>query len=185
MGKGRAYNRRVLLLRATAVLIAACLTLHCAKAPPPPTGKAAAFDLPDLAGGEVSLESLKGQVVVLDFWATWCGPCIKEMPDFAEFYQKNKPRGVEVLGIILDSGEPQDVVDFLREFRTPYRQLLGSGKVQSDYGNIEGFPHHLSRRRRGPDPSDRARRHPRQIQEAAGGDRRAPGRAQVALSRSR
>jgi thiol-disulfide isomerase/thioredoxin len=122
------------------LVLASFSSFGCAKAPPPPKGKAAAFELPDLQGGKVHLDSLKGKVLVLDFWATWCGPCIKEMPDYAAFYKKNQPRGVEVLGIILDSGEPQDVVDFLREYRTPYRQLLGDDKVRADYGNIDGFP---------------------------------------------
>jgi thiol-disulfide isomerase/thioredoxin len=124
-----------------ATVVLACFACFgCGKGAPAPTGRAAAFELSDLGGGKVSLASLAGKVVILDFWATWCGPCIKEMPEYAEFYKKNKPRGVEVLGIILDSGEPQDVADFLREYRTPYRQLLGNEKVRNDYGSVEGFP---------------------------------------------
>ena len=128
------------LFKSGLALLSCLSLLGCAKGPPAPTGQAAAFELPDPQGERVSLDSFKGKVLVLDFWATWCGPCIKEMPDYAAFYQKNQPRGVEVLGIILDSGEPQDVVDFLREYRTPYRQLLGNEKVRTDYGNIDGFP---------------------------------------------
>ena len=98
------------------------------------------FDLPAVEGGRVSLASLKGKVVVLDMWATWCGPCIAEMPDYAEFARKNQPRGVEVVGIVFASGEPQEVQDFVREHRIPYRQLLGPDELLDSYGANSGFP---------------------------------------------
>ena len=121
--------------------IAFLLLAGCGMAPQSAdTRPAPSFDLPAVEGGRVSLASLKGKVVVLDMWATWCGPCIAEMPDYAEFARKNQPRGVEVVGIVFASGEPQEVQDFVREHRIPYRQLLGPDELLDSFGANSGFP---------------------------------------------
>ena len=127
--------------RPFAVATLVLLLPACGQAPQASeTRPAPAFDLPAVDGGKVSLASLKGKVVVLDMWATWCGPCIAEMPHYAEFARKNQPRGVEVVGIVFASGEPQDVQDFVREHRIAYKQLLGPDELLDAYGANSGFP---------------------------------------------
>jgi len=138
IGRGR-YNPPMSTLRSVLAISAVVLCAACG-APPPQSAQAPAFDLPNLAGGNTSLASFQGKVVVVDFWATWCTPCIKEIPEYTNFYAKNKARGVEMVGVVFDSGEPPEIQEFLQKTKVAYPQLLGADAVLNNYNANQGFP---------------------------------------------
>ncbi len=98
------------------------------------------FTLPDLDNKQVTLESFKGKVVLLNFWATWCGPCKAEIPGFVELQSQYKDDLV-VVGFSVD--DPADKARaFADEYKINYPVLLGLGRdeVQDAYGPIWGIP---------------------------------------------
>jgi len=96
------------------------------------------FALPDVNGKTVSLSDYKGKVVILDFWATWCPPCKREIPDFIELQKSYGSKGLQVVGIALD--EPGKVQAFAQQNGMNYPVLLGTDDIAIKYGGIQGIP---------------------------------------------
>ena len=103
-------------------------------------GNAPDFTLPELGGGEFTLSSLKGKVIIIDFWATWCGPCRMEIPGFISLYKKYKGRGLEIVGVSLDKDRETAVGPYAEQMGINYIIVFGDQDVVENYGGIRGIP---------------------------------------------
>jgi peroxiredoxin len=98
------------------------------------------FSLKDADGKAVRLSDYKGKVVLLDFWATWCGPCRIEIPWLKEFQRKYKDRGFEVVGVSMDDDGWQAVKPFAAELGINYRLVIGDDTTAQLYGGVDALP---------------------------------------------
>ena len=98
------------------------------------------FTLKDADGKIVHLSDYKGKVVLLDFWATWCGPCKIEIPWFTELQRKNKDRGFEVLGVAMDDEGWEVVKPFMAKMGVNYRMMVGNDATAQAYGGVDALP---------------------------------------------
>ena len=104
-------------------------------------GKSApAFSLKDADGQTVHFADYRGKVVLLDFWATWCGPCKVEIPWFMDFENEFKDRGFAVLGVSMDEDGWKAIKPYMQNMKMNYRVLLGDDDVSTAYGGLDSLP---------------------------------------------
>jgi peroxiredoxin len=116
---------------------------------PAPTGAMCAaktsanfdFTLKDPAGANVKLSDYKGKVVLLNFWATWCGPCKVEIPEFVEAYSKYRDKGFVILGVLSQDDPPQQELQaFMSEFKMNYPVMREHTQLEESLGELWALP---------------------------------------------
>jgi peroxiredoxin len=131
------------LLAAWAILVHACVSAanpaHAAQGSAAVGAAAPAFSRKDLAGKEVDLAALHGNVILLNFWATWCSPCLSEVPRFAQWQQTYRAKGLRIVGISMDDDEAPVRATYAK-FQLNYAVAMGDVKLAEAYGGVLGLP---------------------------------------------
>jgi thiol-disulfide isomerase/thioredoxin len=111
-----------------------------------PSGKEAVpnFSWYNEKGQKVSFREIsKGKPVLINFWATWCGPCVKETPDIVELHHELSSKGVVFIGISADLGDDamELVTSFTKQYKVPYQIIVdNNGDLQTAFGGLRGYP---------------------------------------------
>ncbi|MDE2834338.1 MAG: TlpA disulfide reductase family protein [Bacteroidota bacterium] len=94
------------------------------------------FHLPTLAGDSLTLSSLRGRVVVLNFWATWCKPCLKEMPALEELHRTMASQGVSIVGVSVDTADPSFISHFVERLSVSYPVIVANHSLTDAYSQL-------------------------------------------------
>jgi len=98
------------------------------------------FSLESLDGSSVRLSDLRGKAVLLNFWATWCGPCKIEMPWFVDLQKQYGSQGLQIVGVAMDDASKEDIGKFAKDMGVNYPILIGKESVGDQYGGVPALP---------------------------------------------
>jgi thiol-disulfide isomerase/thioredoxin len=112
------------------------------RAEPVPPTQAPAWKLKDVNGRAISSEQFKGKVIVVDFWATWCGPCRTEIPGYIELQKKYRKAGLVIIGVACDQDKnaSEIVKNFIRKNGVNYQIVMADDDVQAAFGGMDAIP---------------------------------------------
>lgn len=136
--------KSILRLSLWAVLLTAAFVVPAVQAAPETSAllnqAAPDWTLKDLDGKKVSFSQFKGKVVVIDFWATWCGPCLTEIPGYIELQNKYGKDGLVIVGISLDSIKAKEVAKFAKKKGMNYTVVMADDAIMGTFGNFTMIP---------------------------------------------
>jgi thiol-disulfide isomerase/thioredoxin len=149
MGKESSVKRSPLTLVIVAFVVALMLYVGYHKARRASAGfnshltqssPAPDFALESLDGKTMRLSDFRGKAVLLNFWATWCGPCKIEMPWFVDFQKQYGSQGLQVVGVAMDDASKEDIGKFAKDMGVNYPILIGKESVGDQYGGVPALP---------------------------------------------
>ena len=121
------------MIRVLRILLAASLLFSL-------NANASGFTLKDTLGHVHRLSDYRGKWVLVNFWATWCAPCLEELPALSALYNAHKDTDLVVIGVAMEYPSSQVVMDFLKDHSLPYPIVLGDHKMAKQIGPIEALP---------------------------------------------
>ncbi len=98
------------------------------------------FHEPTLAGDSLASANFKGQITVVNFWATWCGPCVVEIPEFVALQEEWKDRPFQFVGVSMDDAGFESIATFVSDFQMNYPQIMDTGELADSFGGVWALP---------------------------------------------